>query len=132
MENTRVELVTSCLQGRRSPNWANPPRLFRTFIKYHILKNLSIFFMKFSTYSCQNMQILFSVFLIHCKKYINTPSKQGRVHNFSPPFYRFNYDQFIWRWNCSIRQEIFSSVSSSSSAIWVIVFPFSIHSFMHI
>ena len=25
MENTRFELVTSCLQGRRSPNWANPP-----------------------------------------------------------------------------------------------------------
>ena len=25
VENTRVELVTSCLQGRRSPNWANPP-----------------------------------------------------------------------------------------------------------
>ena len=27
VENTRVELVTSCLQGRRSPNWANPPYL---------------------------------------------------------------------------------------------------------
>ena len=25
VENTRFELVTSCLQGRRSPNWANPP-----------------------------------------------------------------------------------------------------------
>ena len=25
MEITRFELVTSCLQGRRSPNWANPP-----------------------------------------------------------------------------------------------------------
>ncbi len=28
MENTRFELVTSCLQGRRSPNWANPPYSF--------------------------------------------------------------------------------------------------------
>ena len=28
VENTRVELVTSCLQGRRSPNWANPPYLY--------------------------------------------------------------------------------------------------------
>ena len=25
MEMERFELVTSCLQGRRSPNWANPP-----------------------------------------------------------------------------------------------------------
>ena len=25
MEITRFELVTSCLQGRRSPNWAKPP-----------------------------------------------------------------------------------------------------------
>ena len=31
MENTRFELVTSCLQGRRSPNWANPPYLVNTF-----------------------------------------------------------------------------------------------------
>ena len=32
MEITRFELVTSCLQGRRSPNWANPPYLiFSTY-----------------------------------------------------------------------------------------------------
>ena len=32
VENTRFELVTSCLQGRRSPNWANPPYLiFSTY-----------------------------------------------------------------------------------------------------
>ena len=29
VENTRFELVTSCLQGRRSPNWANPPFIQR-------------------------------------------------------------------------------------------------------
>ena len=27
VENTRFELVTSCLQGRRSPNWAIPPKV---------------------------------------------------------------------------------------------------------
>ena len=54
MENTRVELVTSCLQGRRSPNWANPPEihirnisLIWTFIKCHILKAVSISFLFF-------------------------------------------------------------------------------------
>ena len=42
MEITRFELVTSCLQGRRSPNWAIPPgNLAATYspvpspIKYH-------------------------------------------------------------------------------------------------
>ena len=55
VENTRVELVTSCLQGRRSPNWANPPEihirnisLIWTFIKCHILKAVSISFLFFN------------------------------------------------------------------------------------
>ncbi len=28
VEMRRVELLTSCLQGRRSPNWATPPHRF--------------------------------------------------------------------------------------------------------
>ena len=32
VENTRVELVTSCLQGRRSTNWANSPY---NYIQFH-------------------------------------------------------------------------------------------------
>ena len=39
MEITRFELVTSCLQGRRSPNWAIPPN--GIFNIYFLLMGLS-------------------------------------------------------------------------------------------
>lgn len=50
VEIRRFELLTSCLQGRRSPNWANPPKsvlLLTTFIKYHIIRIMSIYFQIF-------------------------------------------------------------------------------------
>ena len=40
VENTRFELVTSCLQGRRSPNWANPPRESGSHLLSHAVSSI--------------------------------------------------------------------------------------------
>ena len=34
VEISGIEPLTSCLQGRRSPSWAKPPDLFRSFLKW--------------------------------------------------------------------------------------------------
>ena len=40
MEITRLELVTPCLQGRCSPNWAIPPGMYLNEIIHHLIINI--------------------------------------------------------------------------------------------
>ena len=41
VESTGIEPVTSCLQGRRSPSWANPPFPGSLFLRYIFLYPLN-------------------------------------------------------------------------------------------
>ena len=100
VENTRFELVTSCLQGRRSPNWANPPRESGSHLFSHAVSSIV-------PSAAQVLTIVFGMGT-------GVSPKRIATRNTIWPFYRTNNLHLVLRASCSTSNPLrFFSVDSS-------------------